>query len=101
MFCIPEAARLWAGFTIHIDRVRQLHESFATRFYEPNGRGGTLVHAVNLHLGEAQPRWDLQKHVDDVLVGVLAAKSQCPTKSPPQDCSNPQQLPTVRRNKTP
>lgn len=48
------------GLTMEGDSVRQFHESLATRFCEPYSRQMTLVHTANLHLGKAQPSWDLQ-----------------------------------------
>jgi len=42
------------------DHVRQLHEGLRTQFCEPNGREEVLALAVDLHFGEAQPRWDLR-----------------------------------------
>jgi len=49
------------GLTIVADRVRQLHEGLATRFCEANSRGGErIARTIDLQLGEAQSRLDLQ-----------------------------------------
>ena len=62
------------GFTVEHDRVRQLHEGVSTRFCEPDNREETLTHTVNVHLSKAQPRWNIQQHVYDVLASASAAE---------------------------
>jgi len=71
------------------DRERQLHEGFGTRFYEPHGQEGALAIAGNVHFGKAQPSWDLQQHVRQVLVSGPSEKLQLPAESPPRDPFNP------------
>lgn len=57
-------------FTIEVNCVGQLHDGLATCSYERDDGVEGLACTVNVHLGETQPSWDLQQHVNDIPVGV-------------------------------